>query len=114
MGNAADVPELREDHPAIGMHSIRDGAPALDLRLGVDARCPGVTLAPRFNLRPFADHESRRGALAVIHRHQVGRHITGLGTALTSQRWEGDAIFQREATQLNRGKQRLMVHGDDS
>ncbi len=54
------MPQLREDHPAVGMHRVGDGAPAVDLRRAVDARRPGIALATGFDLRALADHEAGR------------------------------------------------------
>jgi hypothetical protein len=39
MRDTADVPELEEDSPACGVHAIGHDAPALHLRVGIDAGC---------------------------------------------------------------------------
>jgi len=103
VGHTAHMPQLGKDHPAFGMHRVGDLAPAVDLRRGVDARRPGVTLATGFDLRAFADHETGRSALAVILGHQVGGDIAGLGAALACQRWQHDTVVQGVMTQFDRG-----------
>lgn len=103
MGHAAHVPKLGEDHPAFGMHRIGHCAPAVDLRRGVDARGPGITLAAGLDLRALADHEPGRGTLAVIDGHQVCGDVAGLGASLARERRQDDAVFQGVAPQFDRG-----------
>ncbi len=110
--HAAHMPQLREDDAAFGMHGIRHLAPAGDLLRTVDAGSPGITLAPRFDLRAFADHQAGARPLAIIQGHQVGRHIAGLCGALARQRRQHDAVFQDMPAQRGRRQQRSVVHHD--
>jgi hypothetical protein len=93
------------------MDCLRHFAPAVDLRLGVDARRPGIALAARFDLRAFADHETRAGTLPVIAGHEVGRQVAGLAAALARERWQYDAVLQCVAPQRHGHEQRWMLHG---
>ena len=42
MRDAADVPELQEDHAAFGMDGIDDFPPSIDLPFGIDAGHAGA------------------------------------------------------------------------
>ena len=87
------MPELSKDHPTFSMHGVGHLAPSVNLRLAVNARCPGIALTSRFDLSTFADDESGAGSLLVVGSHERCRHIAGLATALASEWRHDNTIF---------------------
>ena len=69
MRYAPDMPELRKDPAAAGMHGLGHLPPSLDLGVIVDARREGIASALRRNVGPLGDDEPGRGALRVIFGH---------------------------------------------
>ncbi len=69
MRDTPDMPELEKDHAALGVNRIDDGAPALDLRLRVDAGHAGSAETGRRDRRGLGDQQSARcSALRIIFR----------------------------------------------
>src|SRR5207247_7125115 len=64
--DAADMPDLDEDAPALFVHAVGHLAPAGDLLLRIDAGRILIALALLRNLAGFRDQEACRGALPVI------------------------------------------------
>src|SRR5258705_5251110 len=56
--DAADVPGLDEDAPALFVHAVRDLAPACDLLLRIDARRILIALALLPDLTGFVDPQA--------------------------------------------------------
>ncbi|MCY1425299.1 hypothetical protein D9M71_410840 [compost metagenome] len=107
----ADVPELGEDATAGGMHRFGNQAPAVDLRLGVDAWSTGVTLAQWRDPGAFADDQPGTGTLRVVLGHQRGRYITGLSGAGAGHRRHQHAVGQVQGAKLQGLEQWVMSHG---
>ena len=102
--DAADVPELQEDAPALGVHGGSDLLPAGDLFVGVDARGIRVAMAAGRDRGGLGDDQAGAGALGVLFGHQVRRDVGPFGTA-TRQRSHQDAVRQREGTDFERRKE---------
>jgi hypothetical protein len=66
MGDAPDMPQLKEDTAALGMDGVGNPAPTLDLGVAVDAGGVDVTLPFRNDLRRLGDQQSGGGALGII------------------------------------------------
>jgi len=66
MGNTSDMPELKENAAAGGMHRVGHHLPAGHLRVVVDARRSRIALALRRDLRGFADDQPGARALGII------------------------------------------------
>lgn len=76
VGEATDVPQLGEDLAAFGMYGAGHFLPAIDLRLGEEARGIGVTLRVGADDDGLGDNQADVGAAAVIGSHLLGRHQT--------------------------------------
>ena len=103
MRDAADMPELQEDHAALGVNGIDHLAPARDLLLGVDAGHAGAAEAGFRHRRGFGDQQSaRRRALGVIFRIQRPGRETRLFRPHPGQGRQCEAMFELVGTDLQR------------
>ena len=102
--NAADVPELQENAPALGVDRGGDLLPTGDLLVGVDAWGIRVAMAAGRDRGRLSDDQAGAGALGVIFGHQVRRDVGPFG-ATTGQRSHQDAVRQREGTDFERRKE---------
>ena len=89
MRDAADMPELQEDPPALGVHGVGDLAPAVDLRLGVDAGRVLIALALLRDLGGLGDEQAGRRALAVVRGGEIAGHQPGAGAVARQRRHHG-------------------------
>ena len=82
------------------MHSLCDGLPAFDLRVGVNAGCGHVAFAYRRDLRAFADDEARATALAVVvHIHGATGNVAMGFIGATACEWgHDDAVGHLDVT----------------
>ena len=111
MRNAADMPELQEDHAALGVNGIDHLAPARDLLLGINSGYAGAAKTRRHHGRGFGDQQSaRRRALGVIFRVQRPRREAGLFRPHPRQRRQRETMFELVGTDLQRRKQRWIIH----
>ncbi len=93
VGDPAGVHELDDDPAALAVHGVGDLAPALDLRVAVDAGRGQVALADGARLRALGDDEGGRGALAVVLDLEVGGDAVRV-RAVAGQRRQHDAVRQ--------------------
>jgi hypothetical protein len=101
--DAADMPELQEDRPALGVDRIDDLAPTLDLLLGIDAGHAGAAKAGRDHRRSLGDDQAaRRGALRVVLRIQRPRRERRFCRAHPRQRRHRQAVLELIGTDLER------------
>ena len=107
VGDAADMPELRDDAPAGGMHRLGHAAPALDLRLAPQPRRVGIAHALRRDRGRFAQDQAEAGALRIVARHQRIGHPVGADRTGPRQRRHHDAVGQMQITELQRGEKGL-------
>lgn len=114
VAQAPNVPELREDAPAVGMHSVGHLAPARDLLGGVDAGRPRVALAERRHIRAFTDDETGARTLRVVRGHQFVGDIAGLARTRAGHWRHDDAVRQCQRAELQRLEQRVVLHDVDS
>src|SRR5438552_3788338 len=98
MRDATDVPKLKENAAAGGMHGVGDLAPAFDLRIGEDAGSIGITEAVRRNGGGFRDDQTGGGALMVILRVEFTGNIASAGAA-TGERGHQDSVGQLKASE---------------
>lgn len=98
------MPQLQHDLAAAAMHFVSDGAPALDLFLGVNAGRVEVALAQRTDLGAFGHNQAGGGALAVILGSKRRGHLTGDG-AVTRQRGHDHAVGKIQRAQAHREEQ---------
>ena len=103
VGDAAHMPELGDDAPALGMHGIGDFLPGLQLLLAVQTGYVGIALSLVADGRAFADQQTGRGALDVVGLHQ--RRGYRVGGAVARQRCHGNAVGQTQAACFNRFEQ---------
>ena len=101
MRDAADMPELQEDDAAFGVHGIDHLAPALDLRLGIDAGFAGAAERSRGHRGGFGDEQAaRRGALRVIFGVERPRRQRRFFRAHARQRRQREAMLELIGTDL--------------
>ena len=77
----AAMPELHEDMATLGMDGVSHLAPALDLRLAVDARRLLESAGLGGDVGALGNEQPGRSALTVISRADRQRHVTGTGAA---------------------------------
>lgn len=104
MHQPAHVPKLQRDTAAGRVHRRRDRLPALDLRIGPDARRAREAAALAADARGLADDQASAGALCVVVRHERRRHMVARGAA-PRQRCHEDAVGCRDAADANRVEQ---------
>ena len=75
IGDAADVPDLREDVSACVVDGGGDGLPGFGLLFGPDAGDVGVADAERVDGGAFGDDEAGGGALGVVLGHDGGGDV---------------------------------------
>jgi DNA-binding HxlR family transcriptional regulator len=91
--HSADVPNLQEDRPALAVDLVGDQAPALDLRVRVDAGRPRISPAAGGDVGCLGHHEPGTRALSVVFCHQGIRDTTARRPC-PGHRRHGDAAFQ--------------------
>ena len=91
VGDAAHVPELQEDVPALVVHRLGGEAPAGDLLWRPDAGRADVALALGADVGGFRDDEAGGGTLSVVGRLQLAGDAGIVGTR-AGQRRHDDAI----------------------
>ncbi|SVJ78982.1 Uncharacterised protein [Klebsiella pneumoniae] len=107
MRHAPDMPELRGDQSAGGVHRLGDLAPAGQLRLAVDTGGVGVALAEAGNLRALADDQPGAGALRIVESVQGGRHVARLLRPGAGHRRHDDAVAQGQVAYGERGEEQV-------
>ncbi len=107
--DAADMPELQEYPPALGVHGGRDLAPAVDLSLGVDAGRVLVTLSLLRDLRGLGNQQAGRRALAVILRGEIAWN-EARASAIARQGRHDDTIGEGQRAESIGLKQRCARH----
>ena len=105
MREASHVPELQDDLAALGVHGVGDEAPAGDLCVVVDARRPGVAFAHGGDLRRFGDDQAGGGALRVVDRIELMRHVGAARCAVARERRHDDAVLEVDAAEDVRGEE---------
>ena len=108
--DAADMPDLDEDAPALFVHAVGHLAPAGDLLLRIDAGRILIALALLRNLAGFRDQEACRGALPVIVHRQRARHHAGRHRAVAGQRRHREAVRKRDRAKLEGLEQFGLAH----
>ena len=91
VGDPARMHQLGEDHATLGVHGVRDGPPALDLLVGVQARRARVALAHRRGLRALGDDQAGPRPLGVVRRHRRRGDAVGRGPVAGHRRHD-DAV----------------------
>jgi hypothetical protein len=103
MRDTADMPKLKKDQPALGMHGIDHAAPSFHLRLRIDAGHAGIAAPRHGDRRRFRDQQTAgRGALAIIFRIERPRHETQSFGAHSCQRRHHHAMAEPVRTDLKR------------
>jgi hypothetical protein len=92
IGDAPDVPELKEDSPACSVHALDDRAPALDLLVGPDAGGVRITDARGRDRGRLGKDEAGGRALHIIVAHQRVRNAARTGRSVARQRRHEDAV----------------------
>ncbi len=106
MALAADMPQLEEDAAILGMHGIGDALPANDLLVGIDAGRTEIAAALDRDWRGLRNLQAPSiGALPVIFDHHVTGHVARLIRTEPGERRRNDTVRERNAADLNRGKQ---------
>jgi hypothetical protein len=77
VGDAAYVPDLREDSSASVVGGGGDGLPEVSLFFGPDAGDVGVANAEGVDRSAFGDDEASGGALGVVLGHDGGGEVVG-------------------------------------
>ena len=91
MGNASNVPQLRDDRAALRMDRRGDGAPAAKLIGAEDARRIPIPLCFGRDLCRFGNDEACGGTLLIVERHHRRGNLTRPGT-IAGQGGHHDAI----------------------
>jgi hypothetical protein len=98
----ANVPELQKDHAAFGVHGVSHLAPAVDLRIGVDAGCTEIAASLDGDGCGFGNLKAAPGGtLAIIVDHHGARHIAGLVGTKPGQRRLDDTMAQTNCPDLD-------------
>ena len=77
IGDAADVPDLREDVSAFIVDGFGDGLPCFDLLLRPEAGDVGVAYAEGIDGDAFGDDEAGGGSLGVVVDHDGRGDVVG-------------------------------------
>lgn len=92
MADASGMHELSKDFPALRMHRVGDGLPALHLCVGEQAGDARIPQAVGRRARALGDDQAGRSALGVVFGHQgVGEVANG---AVARHRRHHDAVLQ--------------------
>ena len=114
IGNAPDVPKLRDDAPARLTHGVCHLFPAHDLFRVPESGYIGIADALRRHWHTFGNDQTGIGARLVILRHQSVGHMSGVG-ATTGHRRHDDTIGKPEFSGLQRveqgGHEKLLLKG---
>ena len=100
VGDAADVPDLREDVAACVVDGCGDGLPGFDLLLRPEAGDVGVADAQGVDGSAFGDDEAGGGALGVVVGHDGRGDVVG-GAAQAGERGHEDAVGEVEVADLD-------------
>ena len=100
MGDAAYVPDLREDAAAGVVDGGGDGLPCFDLLLGPDAGDVAVAYAEGVDGGAFGDDEAGAGALGVVLDGEGGGDVVG-GSAEAGERGHDDAVGELQVAYLD-------------
>src|SRR5882724_13397185 len=104
MALPSDVPELKQDHAALGVNGVGYFPPAFDLRIAIDAGRAEITAALDRNRSGFGNLQAAFGsALAVILHHHGARHVAGLIGTQPRQRRLDDTMVQTDSSDLEGG-----------
>src|SRR5664279_5503225 len=95
MRDAADMPELHDDGPALGVNGVGDAPPTRDLLVAVDARCVEIPLAFGADLRGLGDDEAGGSPLRVVLDHEDGRSLPRAGP-IARQRCHDDSVAKHQ------------------
>jgi hypothetical protein len=93
------MPDLAIDASAGIVNGVGDHAPAVNLRLVVDARTTDHAIALHRNRGAVGEHQPCAGALHEIVAHHFGRDM-GFGGASARHRREKDSVGEREAVEI--------------
>ena len=105
------MPDLKEDHAALGMHRVGDQAPTLDLFGRIDAGSAGITPRLLGNIGRLGNDQTTLGrALAVIFGIQRLRHIARLTRAHPSERRHDDTVGQFDGSDADRREKEFGGH----
>ena len=100
IGDAPDVPDLKEDAPAGAMHALDDRAPALDLLGGPDAwRMRIADAGGRDGGRLGKDEAGSRALLVIVAHHRV-RNAPRTGRPVARQRRHENAVGKLQIANL--------------
>ena len=99
------MPQLDRNTTLFSVNARGDFLPCRDLFRAMEARRTGVTLRLSRDLRGFRDDEARACALTVVFAHQRGWDVTRLNAAQTGQRSHEHAVWRRDGTHFQWGKQ---------
>ena len=103
MRDPADMPQLQEDDPALGVNGIDDLSPAGNLLLRIDAGHAGAAESGGHDRRRLGDDQSaRRSTLGVIFDVQRPRRKRGFFRPHPRQRRHRDAMPEMIGTNLQR------------
>ena len=110
VAGAAAMPELQEDPAALGVDGIGDFFPTRHLGRGVDAGFPSAEGRIALNHHGgLGDKQSGAGALGIILRHDLGRHVLGIRPAARERRHQ-DAVGERQGAEFDRSEERIVGH----
>ena len=101
MRNPTDVPELKHDLAALGVHSLGYRTPGADLFLGPDARGIEIALGHRTDRTCFRDDQAGTGPLAIVFNGQWPR-LVAFDSTIARQRGHDNTVGQLDITDLDR------------
>jgi hypothetical protein len=108
VGDAAYVPDLREDVSAFVVDSLGDGLPGFYLCGRPEAGDVGVAYAERVDGDTFGDDEASGGSLGVVVDHDGCGDVVG-GSAKAREGCHEDAAGEVEVAYLDRVEERWHV-----
>ena len=106
VGDAAYVPDLREDVPSGGMDGGGDGLPCLGLFARPEAGDVGIAHAERIDGDALAEDEAGGGTLRVVFRDDRGGKVVGSAAQAREGRHE-DAVGEVKVADLDRDRRDL-------
>ena len=105
IGDAPDMPELKEDAAAGSMHALHDFAPAFDLLAGPDARRMRIADACRRDRCRLGKDKAGRCALGIILAHHRIRNPARAGRSVAGQGRKENAVRNFQIANLQRVEQ---------
>src|SRR3984885_4908482 len=105
IGDAPDVPDLKEYAPAGAVHALDDVTPAFGLLVGPDARRMRIAYARGRDGGRLGKDEASGRALDIIVAHQHVRNPPWAGRPVARQRRHEDAVGNLKIANLQRVEQ---------